>query len=208
MSASASLWRDAAPLVLASRSAARIAMLEAAGLPVEPCPADIDERGLERDARAAGADASGVAVALARAKALDVAARRPGRLVLGADQTLAMDAVVLHKPESRADAARQLAALSGRAHALHAAAAVVRDGTVLFETVETARMTMRTLTPAMISLYLEAAGDAVLGSVGAYQLERLGVHLFERIEGDHFTILGLPLLKLLAFLRGAGSLAA
>lgn len=203
-----SLWLDAAPLVLASKSASRIAMLAAAGIPVEAVPASVDERTLEQQARAEGADAVGVSRALALAKARDVSSRRPGRIVLGADQTLALGSEAFHKPEGREDAARQLAALAGRTHQLHAAAALVLDGETLFEAVQTAHMTMRPLSPAMIAHYLSAAGDAVLTTVGAYQLERIGVHLFERIEGDHFTVLGLPLLPLLAELRAMGKVAS
>ena len=126
--------------------------------------------------------------------------RRPSRYVVGADQTLALGARIFSKPAGRAQAADQLRALAGHCHELHAAVAVARDGKLLFEHVSIARMTMRPLGDAEIHRYLEEAGDAVTSSVGAYQLEGLGIHLFERIEGDHFTILGLPLLELLAFL--------
>ena len=128
--------------------------------------------------------------------------RHPGRFVVGADQTLALGTRLFSKPAGRAQAAEQLRALAGRSHELHSAVAVARDGKILFEAVSVARMTMRQLGEAEIEAYLDEAGEAVTSSVGAYQLEGLGVHLFERIEGDHFTILGLPLLPLLAFLRG------
>jgi len=131
----------------------------------------------------------------------------PERFVVGADQTLALEKRLFSKPTGRAEAAEQLRALAGRVHELHSAVAVARDGKILFEQVTSARMTMRPLGEAGIEAYLDEAGEAVTSSVGAYQLERLGVHLFERIEGDHFTILGLPLLQLLAFLRGARLLA-
>ncbi|MFZ0767056.1 MAG: Maf family protein, partial [Bradyrhizobium sp.] len=131
-----------------------------------------------------------------------VSVRRQGRYVVGADQTLALGTRIFNKPSGRAQAADQLRALSGHCHELHAAVAVARDGKLLFDHVSIARMTMRRLDDAEIDSYLEEAGDAVTSSVGAYQLEALGVHLFERIEGDHFTILGLPLLPLLAFMRG------
>ena len=142
-----------------------------------------------------------IAALLARAKALSVSSRQPGKYVIGADQTLALGGRLFSKPTGRAQAAEQLRALAGRSHELHSAVAVVRDGKILFEAVAIAGMTMRRLGDAEIDVYLDQAGEAVTSSVGAYQLEGLGVHLFERIEGDYFTILGLPLLPLLAFLR-------
>jgi septum formation protein len=138
---------------------------------------------------------------LAREKARFVSARRPQRYVVGADQTLALGTRIFNKPSTRAQAADQLRALAGHRHELYAAVAVARDGKLLFEDVSVARMTMRRLGDVEIANYLEEAGEAVTSSVGAYQLEGLGIHLFEQIEGDHFTILGLPLLVLLAFLR-------
>jgi septum formation protein len=137
-----------------------------------------------------------------------VSTRQPGRFVVGADQTLALEMRLFSKPAGRVQAAEQLRALAGRSHELHSAVAVVRDGKILFEAVTLARMSMRQLGDAEIETYLTEAGEAVTTSVGAYQLEGLGVHLFERIEGDHFTILGLPLLQLLAFLRSQRLLAA
>jgi septum formation protein len=152
--------------------------------------------------QASGLSAPGeIASLLAREKALSVSARQPGQFVIGADQTLALGERLFSKPAGRAQAAEQLRALAGQRHELHSAVAVVRDGKILFEVVAIAGMTMRRLGEAEIDVYLDEAGDAVTSSVGAYQLEGLGVHLFERIEGDHFTILGLPLLPLLAFLR-------
>ncbi|HML15267.1 MAG TPA: Maf family protein [Xanthobacteraceae bacterium] len=199
------LWRAAAPLVLASGSAVRRRLLEAAGIPVEVRPASLDERALE--ASAPSEDPSAVAALLARAKALRVAGDLSGRLVVGADQTLALGRRRFDKPADRAAARAQLQALAGRTHELHAALAVARGRDVLFEHVAVARLTMRPLSEAFLDGYLEAAGAAVTASVGGYQLEAVGVHLFERIEGDHFTILGLPLLPLLAYLRAEGSLA-
>ncbi len=201
------LWQGKAPLVLASKSAARRALLTGAGLPFEAIAADIDERGVEAPLRAAGASAEAVAAHLARAKACAVARSEPLRLVLGADQVLALDDEIFSKPRDLPAARAQLAKLSGRTHALHSALCIARGEKVLFETIATARLTCRALSANFIDRYLSAAGAAVLGSVGAYQLEGLGVHLFERIEGDHATILGLPLLPLLAFLRQEGSLA-
>jgi septum formation protein len=199
------LWLAAAPLVLASASAVRRHLLEAAGIPVEMRPASLDERALE--ASAPSNTPSAVAALLAREKALRVAADVPSRIVVGADQTLALGERRFDKPSDRAVAREQLQALAGRTHELHAAVAVARDQKVLFEHVAVARLTMRSLSDVFLDHYLDAAGAAVTVTVGAYQLEALGVHLFERIEGDHFTILGLPLIPLLAYLRAEGSLA-
>jgi septum formation protein len=196
------LWLAHQPLVLASASASRRAVLEAAGLPIEIQPANIDER--ETELRAGVRTPGGIATLLARSKAEFVSGQRPGRLVLGADQTLGLGERVFSKPADRAAARTQLQALRGETHTLHSAIAVVRDGEAVFEHCEIARMTMRTFSDAFLDAYLEAAGDAVTASVGAYQVERGGINLFERIEGDHFTILGLPLLPLLDFLRRDG----
>ncbi len=144
---------------------------------------------------------------LARAKASAVSARKPGQLVLGADQTLARANERFSKPADRAAAAEQLRRLRGTSHELHSAIALVRDGEVLFEYIDSARLTMRALSDDFIAIYLNAAGSAASASVGGYQLEGIGVHLFERVEGDYFTILGLPLLPLLAFLRQNGWVA-
>jgi septum formation protein len=199
------LWLASAPLVLASRSAARRTLLEAAGIPIELCPADVDERALEMEA--ASQEPTAVAALLARAKAAAVAQSHPGRLVLGADQTLALGAKRFAKSPDRRTARAQLQALRGRTHELHAGLAFVQDKVVVFEHVETARLTMRAFSDAFLDRYLETAGDAVFASVGGYQLEGLGIQLFERIEGDYFTILGLPLLRALDFLRERGYLA-
>ena len=186
-------------MILASQSRARQALLAGAGIAFEAIPADIDERAVQQ---ASGLSAPGeIAGLLAREKALSVSLQQPGKYVIGADQTLALDVRLFSKPSGRAQAAAQLSALAGRSHELHSAVAVARDGQILFADTSIARMTMRPLTGAEIEAYLNEAGEAVTTSVGAYQLEGLGVHLFERIEGDHFTILGLPLLPLLAFLR-------
>jgi septum formation protein len=201
-----SLWLASDPLLLASRSAPRRTLLEAAGVPVELHPADIDERGVE--AGAPSVEAGDVAALLARAKALFVAGLRPGRLVLGADQTLALGTERFAKPADRAAAHNQLRALSGRTHELHSAIAFVEDGSVVFEHVGAARLTMRALSDRFLDRYLDTVGDTATASVGAYQIEGLGVELFERIEGDYFTILGLPLLAALDFLRRRGCLTS
>jgi septum formation protein len=199
------LWTAGEPLVLASKSSARLALLAAAGIAVEVLPADIDERGVE--AKASAQDAGAVAILLAREKARSIAALRPGRMVLGADQTLALGARRFSKPADRAAAAEQLRALRGKIHVLHSALAVVRDGDVLFEYADAAHLTMRSFSDKFLEEYLDAAGEAATTSVGGYQLEKSGIQLFERIEGDYFTILGLPLLPLLEFLRRERSLA-
>ncbi len=199
------LWLAAHPLVLASRSQVRRAVLEAAGIPVDPIAPDLDERAVE--ARAGPLGATDVALLLARAKARAVTPPAPGRFVLGADQTLALGHARFTKPVDVKAAREQLRALSGRTHELCSALAVVKDGEVLFNHCEVARMTMRPLSDRFLDAYLDAAGPAVTTSVGAYHLEKLGIHLFERIEGDHFTILGLPLIRLLGFLRREGCLA-
>ncbi len=198
------IWRGKDPLVLASQSRARQMLLGNAGLIFEAVPADIDERAIQEKS---GLSKPGeIAALLAQEKAIFVSARMPDRYVIGADQTLALGQRLFSKPAGRAQAAEQLRALAGNTHELHSGIAVVRDGKILFAGVSIARMTMRSLSDAEIRTYLDAAGEMVTTSVGAYQLEGLGVHLFERIEGDHFTILGLPLLSLLAFLRTQGLL--
>jgi septum formation protein len=199
------LWLASDPLVLASQSAARRTLLEAAGIAIELQPAHLDERSLEADA--AWQEPAAVAAFLARKKASFVAASRPGRLVLGADQILALGTKRFSKPVDRAAARSHLAALCGRTHELHSAIAFAQDATVLFEHVETARLTMRAFSDGFLDRYLETAGTAATASVGAYQIEGPGIQLFERIDGDYFTILGLPLLQALDFLRQRGCLA-
>jgi septum formation protein len=192
-------------LVLASKSGARQALLASAGFDFEAIPADLDERKIQYDS---GLSEPGqIALLLAREKALAVSSARPERMVIGADQTLALGSQLFTKPAGRTQATDQLRMLAGKTHELHSAIAVACNSRTLFETISVARMTMRELTETEIEAYLDAAGTAVTTSVGAYQLEGLGVHLFERIEGDHFTILGLPLLPLLAFLRSEKLLA-
>ncbi len=196
------LWLAPQPLVLASKSDIRGKILAAAGLRFEIRPASIDERAVE--AKAGAPEAAAAARLLARAKADAVAATLPGRLVLGADQTLARGETRFSKPADREAAAGQLRSLRGRTHELHSALALVRDGEALFSCVDTARLTMRDFSDHFLDDYLAMAGRAATQSVGGYQLEGIGIHLFERVDGDYFTILGLPLLPLLAFLRQSG----
>jgi septum formation protein len=174
-------------------------LLEAAGVPVVALPSSVDERAVERSL--SGASALVVAMTLAQAKAAEVCARMPGRLVLGADQTLACHDERFHKPADRAAAKVQLLRLSGKTHQLHSGLALLRDGELVWRHVESADLTMRELTEPFVERYLDAVDEGVLRSVGAYQLEGLGIHLFNAVSGDHSTILGLPLLPLLAVLR-------
>ena len=200
------LWRPAKPLLLASTSPTRRALIASAGLPVETRAPDVDERAIE--AEADGLEPSALAERLAAAKAASVTQVASDRIVVGADQVLELDGVVLHKPGDRDAARAHLGSLSGRTHALHSAVALAEDGRVVGMVRATARLTMRSLDQDAIAHYVAVAGlAAVTGSVGAYQLEALGIHLFERIEGDHTTILGLPMIPLLALLRERGHLA-
>ena len=199
------LWRAHEPLVLASKSEIRRAILRDAGVPIEVQAADIDERAIEQCS--AGRHAAEIAALLAREKARTVAARFPRRLVLGADQTLALGNRRFSKPSDRAGARNQLEALRGRTHELHSAIALAQGSSMLWEHRELAQLTMRAFSDQFLEAYLDAVGPALTASVGGYQLERLGIHLFERIEGDHFVILGLPLMALLQYFRQAGWLA-
>jgi septum formation protein len=199
-------WQAEAALILASKSAARQALLAAARIPFETIAGAIDERAVEAPLLANGASPAKIAACLAEAKARAVALLRPGRLVLGADQTLGFEHRTFAKPATLAEARAQLLRFSGKTHELHSALCLLRDDRILFETVATARLTCRAYGADFIDRYIEAAGDAVLESVGSYQIEGLGIHLFDKIDGDHATILGLPLLPLLAFLREEGSL--
>jgi septum formation protein len=193
-------------IVLASASTARTAMLAAAGVSHRVDPATIDEGAVKRRLVAEGADAQRIAGRLADDKALAVGARHRDALVIGADQMLDCAGELFDKPRSPAEARAQLERLSGREHRLSSAVAVVREARVLWRHCAVARMRMRTLSPSFLDSYLAAAGDSVLLSVGAYRLEGLGAQLFERVEGDYFTVLGLPLLPLLGFLREQGVL--
>lgn len=197
-------WRADAPLILASKSEGRRQVLAQAGLPFESRPADVDERAIEAALGPVGADA--VAAELARAKARVVSAGAPGRLVIGADQVASCETRIFGKPEDREKAAELLRFLSGRRHRLHSALALVRDGAVIFETVAHADLAMRPLSDEFIATYLDAMGDRALTSAGAYQVEGLGAQLFSKVDGDHWTIMGLPILPLLDALRGLGVL--
>jgi septum formation protein len=201
------LWAGASALVLASRSASRRALLEACGLTVERLAPDVDERAAEERYFASGGDADGLACALARVKAVAASATRPGAWCIGADQTLTVAGRLMHKARGREEAVRSLVALAGRTHRLTSAFCVARDGEALVVDQDAAELDMRPLDERAIRRYLDLAGPEVLASVGVYQLEALGAHLFERVRGDHFTILGLPLLKLLAWLRAEGLLS-
>jgi len=199
-------WRGKAPLLLASKSPSRRALLAAAGIPFEVVDAQVDERTLEAPLRAQGVAAPKIAAHLACAKALAVSVKGDDRLVLGSDQTMSLDAEIFVKPRNLEEAKAQLAHLSGRSHELHSALSVARGGTVLFEAIAHAKLKCRPLSADFIARYIEAVGPPALASVGAYQIEGLGIHLFEQIQGDHTTILGLPLMPLLEFLRQEGSL--
>jgi len=197
-----------AELYLASGSATRAAMLRAAGLAVMVEPAQVDEDEVKTGLKREGADAAEVAETLAELKAMRVSRRHPGALVIGADQMLVCDGAWFDKPGSRAAARGQLLALRGRQHELVSAVSVVRGGARLWHHRDRARLRMRAFSDAFLERYLDLVGDDVLSTVGAYRLEGPGVQLFARIEGDHFTILGLPLLPLLDFLRGHGAVPA
>ncbi|TDI56946.1 MAG: septum formation inhibitor Maf [Alphaproteobacteria bacterium] len=193
-------------IILASASPARQAILKNAGLTVRSQPAGIDERAAEAPLIKSGAGADDLAQALAMIKARHVSEQHPADLVIGADQVLEIEGERLSKPADMTAARRQLLKLAGKAHHLHSAVACCRDGAVIWQHMETVRLTMRPLTPAEIGRYLAKVGASALTSVGAYQIEGPGIQLFERIEGDYFAILGLPLLPLLTFLRARGEI--
>ena len=195
-------------IVLASGSATRRQMLERAGLDFVVDTAPVDEAAVKRAVAAETADPARAAETLAELKAVRVSPRHPGALVIGADQMLDCDGAWFDKPDDVAAARRQLASLGGRAHRLTSAVAVVKDGQCLWRHTDAAILTMRPFTATFLDGYLAAAGPAVLSAVGAYQLEGLGAQLFSTIAGDYFTILGLPLLPLLGFLRDHGELGS
>jgi septum formation protein len=199
--------RDEPNLVLASGSAARARILAAAGLEFTADPVSLDEEAVKdsflRDKRSA----SDCAVALAETKARRASQRHKGKLVIGSDQMLVCAGQWFDKPKDLSVARAQLQALRGKPHALPTAVAVLRDGVVLWHAVETPSLTMRNFSDAFLDAYLAKLGEKALSSVGAYQLEGLGAQLMARVEGDHFTIQGIPLLPLLEFLRGQGVVA-
>lgn len=191
-------------LVLASKSAARRAMLTNAGVPFSVDVADVDEAAVK--AMHDPADAAGLAGELARAKALAVSRRDPEAWVLGADQTLAFDGGLVSKAPSLAAARARLLSMRGRPHHLHSGAALARNGQVVWSGVDTATLRVRDFSEAFLDAYLAAEGEALLACVGSYRLEGMGAQLFEAVEGDYFTVLGMPLWPVLAELRRAGVL--
>ncbi|KAB2750161.1 MULTISPECIES: Maf-like protein [Brucella] len=188
-------------LVLASKSPFRSALLKNAGIEFSTASADINERAVEAPLYETGATPEEVAQVLAEAKALDVSEKNPGAVVIGCDQTLSLGDEIFHKPADMEAARRQLLKFSGKTHQLNSAVVLVKDGKTLWRHVSIARMTMRDLDPGFVGRYLGRVGDVALSSVGAYQVEGPGIQLFDKIEGDYFTIVGLPLLPLLAELR-------
>lgn len=201
-----SLWLSDQPLVLASGSTIRRDMLVAAGIPVEVVRPDVDERAIELRLQGEGASGDRVARTLATAKAEAASRLHPTRLVLAADQTLVCEGRSFHKPEDQAQALAQLTELAGRSHTLHSAFALARAGRVLGEGADVATLTMHAFGDGFLARYLMLAGPSVLTSVGGYQIEGLGAQLFDRVDGNHFTILGLPLLLVLSSLRQQGCL--
>jgi septum formation protein len=194
-----------AALVLASKSATRRAVLDGAGVPFEAAGSGVDEETAKAELLATGASPRQVAEALAERKALAVSRGRP-ELVIGADQTLEFEGRLYDKAETMDDARARLQALRAKPHQLHSAVVVARDGAVVWRETESATLTMRGFSDDFLEDYLATEGDAALGSVGCYRLEGMGVQLFSRIEGDYFTILGLPLIGLLELLRRQGVL--
>ena len=192
-------------IVLASKSRSRAAVLAGAGVAFETEDSEVDEGALKARLLAEGAGPRAVAEQLGEAKALAVSARRPDDVVIGADQTLDLGGVLYDKPADLAEARSHLTAMRGRGHALHGGIVAAERGEVVWRTTETSRLWMRDFSDAFLDGYLARGGAALLASVGAYQLEGEGAQLFERIEGDYFAILGLPLLPLLGFLRERGA---
>jgi nucleoside triphosphate pyrophosphatase len=193
-------------IVLASQSRARLALLDRAGVKVTRDPASLDEAEIKTSYHRKGAAAGVCAMALAEAKALTVAARHVGALVIGADQLLDFRGTWLDKPRDRADAERQLRLLRGHTHELATAVCVARDGNAIWHDLQQPRLAMRAFGDDFLATYLAGFDRDDLASVGAYRIEGHGLQLFERVEGDYFSILGLPLLSLLAFLRDQGEL--
>lgn len=193
-------------IILASTSPFRLKMLRDAGLSVDAIASDIDERAIDATLEGTGVTPAEVADILAEAKAVSVSEMHPDALVIGADQTLSLDDQIFHKPADMEGARRHLLALSSKTHELNSAVVLARAGVPLWHTVSVARMTMRKLDPSFIGRHLSHVGPKALQSVGAYQIEGEGIQLFDRIDGDHFTIVGLPLLPLLGALRAQGAI--
>jgi len=196
------------PLILASRSPARITLMSNAGLLFDTAPADLPEAALKTQRLAENAAPASIAADLADAKAVHVSNRHPAAFVIGADQTLELEGRLFDKPTDLADARAQLLALRGRTHRLHAAVSLASRGEVVWRTLETATLHVRAFSEAFLEQYLAAEAAEIVHCVGAYRLEALGAQLFERIEGDYFTILGLPLLSLLEALRLRGEIGS
>lgn len=203
-----SFWLQEQPLVLASGSLARRAMLEAAKIPIEILRAAVDEAAIAATLLEQNESPQAIAIALAHAKAEAATRKMPDRFILAADQTLDHRGRLLMKPVDRENAWQQLRALRGTPHFLHSAAVLRKGDRVLWAGTASARLTMRSFSDAFLEAYLDAIGPAVCETVGGYQLEALGPHLFEEIEGDHATILGLPLIPVLHALRDLGCLVA
>ncbi|CAN5469144.1 nucleoside triphosphate pyrophosphatase [soil metagenome] len=196
-------------LILASQSAARRAMLDSAGVPFEAVAAGVDEEAAKAGLRAAGIDGRDLADALAELKALKVSARYPGALVLGSDSVVQLaDGTMLDKPETRDQAESHLSQLSGGVHSLYSAAVIAEGGRAVWRHVDRAKLHVRPLSDGFIATYLDAEWPAISGCVGCFRIEGPGVQLFSRIEGDHFTVLGLPLMNVLGYLRTRGILAS
>ena len=188
-------------LILASNSASRKALMDGAKLDFTTQAADVDERRIEAELTARNATPPEIAIALARAKAVEVSRRAPDAHVIGSDQVLSLAGRLLHKPADMAEAGDHIRAMSGTTHHLNCGVAIAHEGNVVWSDVSIARMTMRPISEAFLQKYLAMSGEGILGSVGAYHFEGPGVQLFEKIDGDYFTILGLPMLTLLAGLR-------
>jgi septum formation protein len=208
MSVASALWLSPEPLVLASGSAARRALLEAAQIPLEILKASVNEAAIAQTLLMQRETPHAIAIALAHAKAEAGSRKAPNRLILAADQTLDHQGKLLMKPANRSHARAQLLALRGDPHFLHSAAVLRKGDRVLWAGVASARLTFRVFSETFLETYLDAMGEAIRNTVGGYQLEALGPHLFEETEGDHATILGLPLLPVLHALRDIGCLAA
>ncbi|MGY5809375.1 Maf-like protein [Rhizobium sp. LEGMi198b] len=193
-----------APLILASSSPFRRMLMQNAGLHFQAVAAQIDERAIEAPLEQDGAGPDAVALVLAKAKAKEVSDRFPGALVIGSDQTMSLGDEVFHKPKTMADAENHLRTLSGKTHRLNSAIALARNGDIIWEHVSHAELTMRDFSPDFVHRHLSRVGEKALSSVGAYQLEAEGIQLFSKIDGDYFTIVGLPMLPLLQQLRELG----